>query len=160
MEVGLFVLGILVGVGLCWYLQERIHLQETEAREANFQSRLTALQNELKESDAALAETRDRLIASQMEQKAAEAEQRRATVVAPIPEAEPSAAVSAPDDLTRIKGIGRVMERRLHELGITTFRQLAELSPGDVQRINKTLDFSGRVEREHWVEQARSLSEA
>lgn len=157
MEVGLFVLGVLVGVGLCWYLQERLHLQETEAREANFQSRLTALQNELKESDAALIETRDRLIASQIEQKAAEAEQRPATAAAPMPRTEPGSAASA-DDLTRIKGIGKVIERRLHELGITTFRQLAELSPSDVQRINKILDFPGRVEREHWVEQARGLA--
>lgn len=64
------------------------------------------------------------------------------------------------DDLTRIKGIGKVIERKLNELGITTFRQLASLSPEDVHRINTVLDFPGRIEREHWVEQARSLSGA
>ena len=62
------------------------------------------------------------------------------------------------DDLTRIKGIGKVIERKLHELGITTFKQIAELSPDDIRRIDTAIDFlPGRVEREHWVEQARKL---
>ena len=64
------------------------------------------------------------------------------------------------DDLTLIKGIGKVIERRLRGLGITTYRQLAELSTADIQRINSALDFPGRIERERWVEQARSLSGA
>lgn len=156
MEVGLFVLGILVGVGLCWYLLERLHLQEVDAREANFQLRLTALQNELKESDAALAETRDRLIAWRMEQSAVEAERQRSAEAVSKPKPEPTASASTPDDLTLIKGIGKVIERRLHELGITTFQQLADLTPADARRINEAIDFPGRIEREHWVEQARS----
>ncbi len=34
------------------------------------------------------------------------------------------------DDLTRIKGIGPFIEKRLNMIGIYTFQQLADLSPG------------------------------
>ena len=34
MEVGLFVLGVLVGVGLAWYMLERFRPEETPARKA------------------------------------------------------------------------------------------------------------------------------
>src|SRR5215213_6755750 len=73
MEVGLFVLGVLVGVGLIWYLLERYRRDESEAREANFNARVAALQDEIRQSDSALAETKDRLILLQMEQRTAEA---------------------------------------------------------------------------------------
>ena len=72
MEVGLFVLGILVGVGLTWYLLERYQNDEAAAREASFNARAAALQAELGESDGALAETKERLIALQMEQRTGE----------------------------------------------------------------------------------------
>ena len=62
------------------------------------------------------------------------------------------------DDLTLIRGIGAVLEHKLHELGITTFRQIAELSPTEIARLDQVLNFPGRIEREKWVQQARSLS--
>ena len=64
---------------------------------------------------------------------------------------------TAGDDLTRIKGIGKVMQKKLNELGITHFRQLAELSGPEIRKINEAIEFPGRVEREHWVQQARDL---
>ena len=64
---------------------------------------------------------------------------------------------AAGDDLTRIKGIGKVMQKKLNELGITHFRQLAELSGPEIRKINEAIEFPGRVEREHWVQQARDL---
>ncbi len=73
MEVGLFVLGVLVGIGLTWYLLERYRRDETAERESSFNARLAVLQNELRESDAALVETKDRLIAMQMDHRAADA---------------------------------------------------------------------------------------
>jgi predicted flap endonuclease-1-like 5' DNA nuclease len=61
------------------------------------------------------------------------------------------------DDLTKIKGIGRVLEGKLHQLGITSFRQIADFTQADVERVNAVLDFPGRIEREQWVEQARAF---
>ena len=62
------------------------------------------------------------------------------------------------DDLTRIKGIGNVIERKLHTLGITTFEQIANFETADIERVNQVVDFAGRIEREKWVEQARGLA--
>lgn len=64
---------------------------------------------------------------------------------------------AAKDELTLIKGIGPVLEKRLNELGITTFRQIAGLTGEDIQRVNSVLEFKGRIEREGWVRQAREL---
>ena len=63
-----------------------------------------------------------------------------------------------PDDLTRIKGIGGVIKKKLHTLGITTFEQIANFETADIERVNQVLDFAGRIEREKWVEQARGLA--
>jgi predicted flap endonuclease-1-like 5' DNA nuclease len=42
----------------------------------------------------------------------------------------PAASEPAPDDLTVIKGIGPVVQQKLHALGIRTFDDLAAADPG------------------------------
>ncbi len=49
------------------------------------------------------------------------------------------------------------MQKKLEALGVTSLRQLAELQPPDIRRINAAIEFPGRAERERWVEQARSM---
>ena len=61
------------------------------------------------------------------------------------------------DDLTRISGVGPVLQEKLYRLGITTYQQIAELTPEDIARVDEVLDFPGRVEREDWVGQARKM---
>jgi len=71
-----------------------------------------------------------------------------------------AAAVTAsrpPDDLTKISGIGKVLNEKLIKLGITSFQQIAEFTSADIDRVNAVLDFPGRIEREKWVEQARAI---
>lgn len=64
------------------------------------------------------------------------------------------------DDLKQIKGIGKVMERTLNELGITTFKQLSEFESNDIERISNALSvFPGRIERDEWIKQARYFHE-
>ena len=63
-----------------------------------------------------------------------------------------------PDDLTSIRGIGPTLERILFENGIYHFRQIAAWNEKEVRWINRTIGFRGRVEREHWIEQARALA--
>jgi F-type H+-transporting ATPase subunit gamma len=59
--------------------------------------------------------------------------------------------VLEPDDLEgEIEGIGPVIGRRLAELGITTFKQIAQWTSADVERIE------GRIEREDWIGQAKA----
>ena len=62
-----------------------------------------------------------------------------------------------PDDLTQIKGIGQVIVKKLHRLGITQFAQIANFTPDDIARVDEVLAFKGRIEREKWVEQARDF---
>jgi predicted flap endonuclease-1-like 5' DNA nuclease len=71
-------------------------------------------------------------------------------------------AVPAPadrDDLQRIKGVGPVLERWLHGRGIFRFGQLADLDDAAVDRLDDALeDFPGRIHREEWIAQARTLA--
>jgi hypothetical protein len=72
MEVGLFVLGLLIGGALVWYLLERQQGDAIRERDSAAETRIRHLQDEVKQADSALAETRDRLIALQLEHKALE----------------------------------------------------------------------------------------
>ncbi len=62
------------------------------------------------------------------------------------------------DDLQMISGIGPFIEERLHALDIYTFRQISKFSKQDIDTINDAIEyFSGRIERDEWVAQAREL---
>lgn len=62
------------------------------------------------------------------------------------------------DDLKRIKGIGPKNEDALNELGIYTFRQIAEWTPSNVDWVEDFMSFPGRIEREDWIGQAKLLA--
>jgi predicted flap endonuclease-1-like 5' DNA nuclease len=67
-------------------------------------------------------------------------------------------APGSPDDLKLIVGVGPVIERMLYQLGIGTYRQIARLSERDIDAIDATLsEFPGRIRRDGWVTQARTL---
>jgi predicted flap endonuclease-1-like 5' DNA nuclease len=61
-------------------------------------------------------------------------------------------------DLKRIRGIGLLIEKKLHSLGISSYAHIANWTASDIDRISQSLDFKGRIERENWVEQARILA--
>jgi predicted flap endonuclease-1-like 5' DNA nuclease len=64
-----------------------------------------------------------------------------------------------PDDLTQLKGVGPKLARLLNDLGITRFEQLAKLSDGDLDRIDRHLGaFKGRLERDQVPLQADYLA--
>ncbi len=64
------------------------------------------------------------------------------------------------DNLKLIKGIGPVIEKTLHELGIFRFQQIANMSEYDIDRIAKHLKgFRSRIYREDWIGQARDLGD-
>ncbi|EFC83184.1 hypothetical protein [Parafrankia sp. EUN1f] len=70
----------------------------------------------------------------------------------------PAEPVPSSDNLKEIVGVGPVVESRLRVLGITTFRQLAEMGDTEVDRLAKMLDgFGGRIISDDWVGQARDL---
>ena len=66
-----------------------------------------------------------------------------------------------PDDLKLIVGVGPVLERMLHGLGIATFRQIAHWSERDIAQFDAKLpEFPGRIVRDQWVAQARALHQS
>lgn len=63
------------------------------------------------------------------------------------------------DDLKMIKGVGPKLETMLHELGFYHFDQIAHWSPAEVAWVDQNLKgFKGRVSRDNWVEQAKTLA--
>ena len=67
----------------------------------------------------------------------------------------------APDDLKLIVGVGPMLERMLHQLGVTTFRQIAHWTEHDVDQFDAKLpEFPGRIRRDAWVVQARALHQS
>lgn len=63
------------------------------------------------------------------------------------------------DDLKRIKGVGAVIEKTLHELGIYQFGQIAAWDRNNIQWVENFLAFPGRIDREDWIEQSKTLSQ-
>ncbi|WP_169712601.1 NADH-quinone oxidoreductase subunit NuoE [Henriciella aquimarina] len=62
------------------------------------------------------------------------------------------------DDLKRISGVGPKNEEQLNSLGIYKFSQIAAWTPDNVQWVEGYLSFRGRIEREDWVGQAKTLA--
>lgn len=63
------------------------------------------------------------------------------------------------DDLKRISGIAEVLEARLNDYGIYTFKQIMEWSPNAIEEFSRLLTFKDRIERDDWLGQARFFYE-
>lgn len=62
------------------------------------------------------------------------------------------------DDLVRIHGVGPKIARLLESMGMTSYRQVARMTPEDVAIVNEALEvFPGRIERDDWIGSAREL---
>ncbi len=62
------------------------------------------------------------------------------------------------DDLKKIHGVGPKIEKLLKSMGITSFLQVANLTPEDIATVTLALDaFPGRIERDDWVGSADQL---
>lgn len=63
------------------------------------------------------------------------------------------------DDLKRINGVGPKIEGILHELGVFHFDQVASWSADEISWVDARLKFKGRIDREDWIAQAKTLAE-
>jgi len=66
-------------------------------------------------------------------------------------------AAGAKDDLKLISGVGPALEKKLIALGVTTLSQVAAFTPEEIERVDAELNFKGRIEREDWISQAKTL---
>jgi large subunit ribosomal protein L21 len=78
---------------------------------------------------------------------------------AAAPKAAPKAkAADGADDLTRISGVGPVIVKKLHDLGVTSFAQIAAWTPEDIADMDGKLNFKGRIDRDEWLTQAAEFA--
>ncbi len=63
----------------------------------------------------------------------------------------------APDDLAKLQGVGPQIVKKLNDAGVFHYWQVAAMTPEDVAKLDADLKFNGRIERDGWVNQARSL---
>src|SRR4051812_8508037 len=66
----------------------------------------------------------------------------------------------APDDLTKLNGVGPQLEKKLNDAGIYHYWQLAAMKPEDVAKLDADLKLHGRIDRDGWIAQARALIDA
>lgn len=64
-----------------------------------------------------------------------------------------------PDDLKLISGVGPVLEKKLNEMGIFHFWQIAKFGDKDIDLVNDAMAFPGRIERDEWIAQAKNLAD-
>ena len=72
--------------------------------------------------------------------------------------AKPAPAAVGADDLKQLKGVGPALEKKLHAAGVTSFAQIAAWGSEDIAEMDDKLSFKGRIERDGWVEQAKTLA--
>lgn len=70
-----------------------------------------------------------------------------------------SARDGTPDDLTAIKGVGPKLAALLHDMGVYHYDQIAGWTADEIAWVDRNLEgFKGRVSRDNWVEQAKTLA--
>ncbi|WP_421950496.1 NADH-quinone oxidoreductase subunit NuoE [Pelagibacterium sp.] len=84
-----------------------------------------------------------------------------ATSVGTTPDSAPlfSRPDGSADDLKLISGVGPVIARKLNDLGITQYAQVAAFTDAEIEQVDAVLNFKGRVARDNWKGQAKALAD-
>lgn len=82
----------------------------------------------------------------------------KTNVAEKAPEVLKEARGGKPDDLKKLKGVGPKLESTLHELGFFHFDQVASWGAEEIAWVDSRLKFKGRIERDGWIEQAKTLA--
>ena len=62
------------------------------------------------------------------------------------------------DDLKLISGVGPGLEKKLRDVGITSYSQIAALKPAEIIELEaNVVKFTGRITRDDWIGQAQQL---
>lgn len=158
-----FALGLIIG----WFLRSRRRDEAAPGDDralADARARIATLERDLADCRGTQA-TAPAAFGSAASGSTSGAMEMTATQEAPLAAASGAAmglfgaSAEAPvDDLKVISGVGPVIETQLAGIGITTYRQIADLTPEDVERVNDAIEvFQGRIEREEWISQAAKL---
>ena len=124
----------------------RIHELECQLRES--ESRMTELQSSLNTWKYRIAP----LTLHMKMQRDKSRQRQEASRLAKRPDAPA-------DNLQRIRGIGRALEKKLRAGGVNRFVELAALSPAELANLAVQIGVAAsRPQRERWAEQARELT--
>ncbi len=63
----------------------------------------------------------------------------------------------APDDLAKLTGVGPQIVKKLNDQGVFHYWQIAAMTKAEADKLDADLRFNGRIARDNWVEQARTL---
>jgi small subunit ribosomal protein S2 len=63
----------------------------------------------------------------------------------------------APDDLAKLTGVGPQIVKKLNEHGVFHYWQVAAMTKEEADKLDADLKFNGRIARDNWVEQAKTL---
>ncbi len=77
-----------------------------------------------------------------------------------IPKEEPGtnpATTVTGDDLTKMRGVGKALQKQLNELGVHSFEQIAQWGKEDIENYSAQLTLKDRIRRDDWVGQARKF---
>ena len=107
-----------------------------------------------KKEAAPKAEATPKAAAKKPAAKKDEAAKPAAKKSAPKKDAAPAKA----DDLTKMKGLGKVFAGKLEAEGITTFAQIAKMKKADIEALEEKIGASGKFESNDWVAQAKELA--
>ncbi len=66
----------------------------------------------------------------------------------------------APDDMSKLHGVGPQVVQKLNDAGVFHYWQLAAMKPEDMTKLDQDLKLAGRIERDGWIQQARELMAA
>ena len=75
----------------------------------------------------------------------------------PVPDAGGPSPAGGADDVALIGGIGTTLQKKLAAEGVTSLQQIAGWTPEQATALDEKLKLRGRIGREEWIEQARSL---
>jgi small subunit ribosomal protein S2 len=63
----------------------------------------------------------------------------------------------APDDLAKLTGVGPQIVKKLNDHGVFHYWQIGAMTKAEADKLDTDLKFNGRIARDNWVEQARTL---
>jgi small subunit ribosomal protein S2 len=66
----------------------------------------------------------------------------------------------APDDLAKLTGVGPQIVKKLNDAGVFHYWQVGALTPAEAEKLDADLKLNGRIIRDHWIDQARSMTVA
>ena len=62
------------------------------------------------------------------------------------------------NNLSKINGIGPLIEAKLNSIGIYTYQQVSKMNKDDIDLVTELIEFfPGRIERDNWIGQAKNF---